>query len=228
MNLTRLYQVTAVAIATMLVISLWGFARVGLDAPAPIHWGPTGEVDGYAPAWVAFLMTPVLTALIVALLAVVPRIEPRRENLRRSGDAYRTFSIALVLLMVVVHVGIVATGVTGSFPMPLVLGIGIGLLFAVMGNVLTTVRPNFMFGVRTPWTLASDRSWDHTHRVVGRLFVLTGIAMVVLSLTGEMLVVIGVMLAAIALIVVGGTWYSYRVWRDDPDRPGTTTMGSAS
>ena len=53
-------------------------------------------------------------------------------------------------------------------------GLTIGRLFIVLGNVLGKVRSNFMFGVRTPWTLASDPRWNKTHRLVGRLFVLLG------------------------------------------------------
>ena len=218
MNLSGFYRVSAAVLVAMAITSVWGLAQVGLDAQVPVHWGPSGEVDGYASAWVAFLMTPLITVGVVALLAVIPRIEPRRENLQRSGPAYRTVGNAIVLLMLAIQVGIVAAGVEGSFPMATVMGIGIGILFIVIGNVLGTVRSNFMFGVRTPWTLSSDRSWDRTHRLVGRLFVITGFVLVVLSLAGQMALVIGAMLAGIIVILIAALWYSYVVWKQDPDR----------
>ena len=218
MNLSGFYRVSAVVLVVMVITSAWGLAQVGLDAQVPVHWGPSGEVDGYASAWVAFLMTPLITAGVVALLAVIPRIEPRRENLQRSGPAYRTVGNAIVLLMLAIQVGIVAAGVGGTFPMATVMGIGIGILFIVIGNVLGTVRSNFMFGVRTPWTLSSDRSWDRTHRLVGRLFMATGIMLVVLSLAGQMALLIGAMLAGIIVILIAAVWYSYAVWKQDPDR----------
>jgi uncharacterized membrane protein len=40
-----------------------------------------------------------------------------------------------------------------------------------MGNVMGKVRRNFWVGVRTPWTLASERVWNDTHRLAGQLFV---------------------------------------------------------
>ena len=83
---------------------------------------------------------------------------------------------------------------------------------------MSTVRSTFLFGVRTPWTLTSERSWDRTNRLVGRLFVVTGIVTVITSLTGQMVLVLGVMLVMLVLSVVGGFWYSYRVWKDDPDK----------
>ena len=55
-------------------------------------------------------------------------------------------------------------------------------LFVVIGNYLPKVRPNYMMGIRTPWTLTSDLAWDRTHRLGGRLFVLEGIVFILLGL----------------------------------------------
>lgn len=225
MNLSRFYAVSAAVIGAMLAVSLWGIAQVGPSVEVTIHWDASGQPNGYAPAWIAFLLTPAITAFVVALLAIVPRIEPRRENLLRSSSAYRTTGIALVLFMGLVHLGVVLAAVTGSFPMTALIGVGMGMLFIVMGNVMTTVRPNFMFGVRTPWTLTSDLAWDRTHRFMGRAFVLLGIALLVLTLTGRMELIIGFMLVALIVIVVGGFWYSYQVWKTDPDK--RPTAGAA-
>ena len=48
------------------------------------------------------------------------------------------------------------------------------LFFALIGNVLGKVRRNFWVGVRTPWTLASDKVWIATHRLAARLMVVAG------------------------------------------------------
>ena len=155
MNLRNFYVLSAAALAVMVATAAWGLAQVGLDATVPTHWNVQGEIDGTGPAWFAFLMIPVITAGILALMSLIPRIEPRRENLRRSAPAYRTTSIAVVLLMTVVQVVVVAAGVGLDVPVGFILGCGIGVLFVVLGNVMGTVRSNFMFGVRTPWTLSS-------------------------------------------------------------------------
>lgn len=217
MNLRRFYILSAVALSVMLATAAWGLAQVGPGATVGTHWNVQGEIDGTGPAWFAFLMIPVITAGIVVLMALIPRIEPRRENLRRSGGAYRTTSSAVVLLMTVVQVVVVAAGVGIDVPVGFVVGGGVGVLFLVLGNVMSTVRSNFMFGIRTPWTLSSDRSWDRTHRLVGRLFVVTGLLMIVLALTGILWLVMGVMLVMLAITLVGGYWYSYRQWQADPD-----------
>lgn len=225
MNLRRFYLLSGLALGVEVVVALWGWTRVGLDASVPIHWGVNGEPDGFAPAWLAFSLGPVITMLVVGLMALVPRIEPRRENLRRSAGAYRTVAVALVVFLAVIQVVTVTSGTGIGIPVGLVIGLGVGILFVVIGNVLGTVRSNFMFGVRTPWTLSSDRSWDRTHRLVGRLFVATGVLVAASSLTGQLAMMLGVMLVMITVTLVVGTWYSYREWQADPDRRPTGDAG---
>jgi uncharacterized membrane protein len=53
---------------------------------------------------------------------------------------------------------------------------GMFLFFALMGNVLGKVRRNFYVGIRVPWTLASDRVWNDTHRLAAWLFAGCGAA----------------------------------------------------
>jgi uncharacterized membrane protein len=218
MNLRRFYAIGGILLAIELALAAWGLAAVGPDVSVPIHWNVDGQPDGHAPAWVGFLIGPVVTALIVGLMSVLPRIEPRRDNLRRSAGAYRTVAIALVVFMAVIHAVVVLAGMGVEVPVGTVVGGGVGIVFAIIGNVLTTVRSNFVFGVRTPWTLTSERSWDQTHRLVGRLFVVTGLAMVLTALTGLLALVMVVMVAMLAGTLVIGFWYSYRVWQADPDR----------
>jgi uncharacterized membrane protein len=35
-------------------------------------------------------------------------------------------------------------------------------------------KRNFFIGIRTPWTLSSDRVWDETHRLGSILFMISG------------------------------------------------------
>jgi uncharacterized membrane protein len=75
-----------------------------------------------------------------------------------------------------------------------------------------------MFGVRTPWTLSSDLSWNKTHRLVGRLFVLLGIAVVVAAAVGGNEAYLAVLLVGIVVVLVVSFVYSYRVWKADPNK----------
>src|SRR5690349_2785084 len=217
MNLSRFYRVSAIVLAAQVAVGLYGLWVVGPDAQVPVHWGVDGTPNGWASALVGFSIMPLITAGIVALFAAIPRIEPRRRNLERSANAYRTTATAVVVFLGVAQAVVVFASLGDDLPMNALIGFGIGLLFIVMGNVMSTVRSNFMFGVRTPWTLTSDLSWDRTNRMVGRLFVIAGISLVALTFLGNAELVVWVMVAWIVIILVGGFAYSYRVWKADPN-----------
>jgi uncharacterized membrane protein len=48
------------------------------------------------------------------------------------------------------------------------------LLFA-MGYLMSKAKRNFFIGIRTPWTLASEKCWDKTHKHGGLLFKIAAI-----------------------------------------------------
>jgi uncharacterized membrane protein len=51
----------------------------------------------------------------------------------------------------------------------------IGLLFIFIGFMLRQAKRNFFIGIRTPWTLSSDRVWNETHRLGSVLFMISGV-----------------------------------------------------
>ena len=120
--------------------------------------------------------------------------------------------------MVGLQLMVVLAAVGRPLGVTLVLGFGTGLLFVVIGNVLGKVRSNFMFGVRTPWTLSSDLSWNKTHRLVGRLFVLLGFAVAVATVVAGNEAYLAVLLGGIAIVIAVAFVYSYRVWKTDPNK----------
>ena len=58
----------------------------------------------------------------------------------------------------------------------MVLAALVGLLLSVLGSLLGQVRPNWFFGIRTPWTLSSERSWTATHRLGRWVLLVMGLA----------------------------------------------------
>lgn len=217
-ELNRLFVVLLAMASILLLVSAYAWFQLSDDVRVPVHWGPSGEVDRYAGKTRGLFMLPAIAVTMAVVLRVIPSIEPRRRNLLRSLVAYRGVSITIMAFFVVLHVNMVANllgwtaiGVTS------VIGLLISVLIMVMGNYLGKVRSNFMFGIRTPWTLSSDLAWNKTHRLGGRILVASGIAGIVLNVVWP-----GVGLRVfIAILVVGmlaTVVYSYLVWRTAPDR----------
>jgi uncharacterized membrane protein len=219
MNRRPMILVSAAVIGVMLVASVWAYASLPADAQVPIHWGPDGQPDGYAGKTIGLFLLPAIAAAVAVVFWVLPRIEPRRANLERSGKAYAATWIGVMLLLGGLHLLAISVAMGADLDLTRIVLMGTGALFIVIGNYLPKVRSNFLMGIRTPWTLTSDRSWARTHRLGGRLFVLEGLILVVAGLLGiGGPVQVGLIIAGVAIIVGVAFVYSYIVWRDDPER----------
>ncbi len=219
MNRRPIILYSGAMVGAMTLLSAWAWPQLPTGAQVPIHWGIDGRVDGYAPKEIGLFMLPLVTVAVATLLAVIPRIEPRRANLERSGKAYAAICIAVVTLLGGGHLLSVAVALGAVLDVTRLILIGAGLMFVVIGNFLPKVRPNYLVGIRTPWTLASDLSWVRTHRVGGRLFVVEGFVLIALGMLGaraEMLAV--AVVGAIVILLVVVFIYSYRVWKLDPGK----------
>jgi uncharacterized membrane protein len=210
--------VTLVLIAAMLGVSLWAWSAIPAGARLPIHWGIDGKPNGFAGKTVGLFFAPCLAALIGAVFAVIPLIEPRRANLLSSSKFYRASWIGVVALMAAVHGATVAAALRYPVDAGTVVLAAASLLFIVIGNFLGKTRSNFFAGVRTPWTLSSEYSWQRTHSLTGKLFIAS-----VLCALGAVIVLgpkIGtfVLMATMAVTVSASLVMSYVYWRRDPDR----------
>jgi uncharacterized membrane protein len=210
--------VTSAALAFELGIAAYGFTRVPPGARVAMHWDAVGHPNGYGNAFFAFLLFPALTVAISAGLAFLPSIEPRRRNLQMSARAYTAVWISLLLLMAAVQAAIVFSAISPGTTeiVARLVPAAVGVMLVVVGNYLGKVRSNFFFGIRTPWTLSSERSWNKTHRLGGRLFVALGLiaaATSIFPLVGFVALVAGVTVVVLILCV-----YSYREWSRDPAR----------
>jgi uncharacterized membrane protein len=61
-----------------------------------------------------------------------------------------------------------------------------GILFFFIGYMLRKAKRNFFIGIRTPWTLSSDKVWEETHRLGSLLFMVSGVFAFVGSFFGGM------------------------------------------
>ncbi len=201
------------------LISAWAWGQLPDDAQMPIHWGIDGQADGFAPKGIALALLPLTGLLLLGLFAVLPSIEPRRTNFERSMKLYSVVWIGVMALLVAIHVAMIAVALGNDLPMDRLVVGGVGLMFVAIGNFLPKTRSTFLMGIRTPWTLTSERSWAKTHRLGGFGFVALGLLMIgmgIIEATGVALA--AVVIAAVVVLIPGLVIVSYLAWRDDPDR----------
>lgn len=146
-----------------------------LSDPLVTHWNAAGEPDGTMSKTLGLAFVPVLSAALVVLLAVVPRIDPLGENVDAFRAAYDWFVVAFAGFMFVLQAGILAFNLGYEFDFALLVLGSVAVLFYGVGALLTRAEPNWFVGIRTPWTLSSETVWERTHELGGRLFELTAV-----------------------------------------------------
>jgi len=156
-----------------------------------------------------------------ALMRVLPAIDPRGSNYVKFGGAFEGIIITTMLFMLGLHAVILRAALGYPVAIERVVPLGMGVLFIVIGNLLPRARPNWFVGIRTPWTLSSDRVWENTHRFGGRVFVASGLLILVGAFVvpqWEHIVLFTVVLVCVASVLV----YSYLDWK----REQTTTTAA--
>jgi len=148
------------------------------------HWNAAGEVNGTMPKFWGLIIIPLLMYGFCALLAVLPRIDPLRNNYREFQDYYEGFILVFAAFLFFIQLQIILWGigtrVSPNFTMPIM----IGILFIYIGFLLEHAEPNWFIGIRTPWTLSSDSVWKKTHQKGATLFKLAGVVSMVGVLGG--------------------------------------------
>ena len=209
-----------------MLVALAAFASVlaAPDLPEQLvtHWNAAGEPDGTMPKATALALVPVLSAFLLGLFAVLPRIDPLRENIAEFRPYYDWFVVVFTAFMAILHAGILAFNLGYEFDFLVLIVGGLALLFFYVGVLLENAERNWFVGIQTPWTLSSAEVWDRTHALGGRLFKLAALASVVGLLFGDYaLYVVLIVILAVAAITVAYSYYLYerieRGQESDPD-----------
>jgi uncharacterized membrane protein len=206
--------VSAGLILAMVASALWVWMQLPATAEIAVHFGASGEADGWAHPWPGLFMVPGAGVLVWLLMAALPYIDPKGANLARSANAYFTIWVGIIAVLTAAQAAIVAASLGIGVNTTRLITAAVGALFIAIGNVFGKLRWNTTAGIRTPWTLADERVWDKTHRFGGRVFVAGGVIMLVAALvlpTNDRLV------ALIAIVVLGSVALtivkSYLIWR---------------
>ncbi|MEZ4659078.1 MAG: SdpI family protein [Caldilineaceae bacterium] len=215
-HLNKMVLFSAVVIGVMFLLAAWAWVQIPEGAQIPVHWGLNGTADRYGGKFEGLLLPPLITLGIALLMAVIPRLDPRGENIARSPQAYKAIWVGILLFMLAIHAIAILAALGWSVNIGRIVGSMVGILFIVLGNYMGKIRSNYTMGIRTPWTLASELSWNKTHRLGGKLFVTLGVLVVIVALLGQSALTFYIMISGLLITVIAVFAYSYVVWKNDP------------
>jgi uncharacterized membrane protein len=210
-------------VATVIILALvWGPSLPGL---VPSHFDLQGNVDHYMPRTDFLLMIVGVTIGLYLGLTFVPFIDPFWKRVRPRYHVLMLIRDFILGFVLVIFLLTLFAAPNGHIPVNM-LGVSLGVLFALIGNYLPKVPRNWFFGIRTPWTLVSDTVWQRSHVVGGWMFVVSGVLTALLSLVGVGLQYV-LLPTLLITVVVSGFVYPFLLQRHlQHDGAGTTSPRS--
>lgn len=188
-----------------------------------VHFDAASNPNGFAEKsslWIYMFFLWAVTIGIYYLLEFIDRIDPKRRG-KPVPPIFSKLAVTTVIFLTALSLLIIMSSVypaqmlTTRLLNPL-----IGLLLAVLGNYMHNLKPNYIAGIKLPWTLASDYNWKKTHHLAGWLWFVSGITLTVLSLllpAEATAIVLNIFIAVIIIIPVG---YSFMLYKREHDNEG--------
>ena len=168
-------------LVTLLATFVVGLVLVPAGTMLPVHWGVSGEADGFLPREWALLMPLLMAALVWAIFYVVGRIG-KPSDVAAGRYSAGVVITALTGLALVLEAATVLIGIGVAVNMVQVLGLALGVLLVILGNAMPKSQPNSFAGLRLPSTLHDPANWQATHRLTGLLCIVAGLVLVVAAL----------------------------------------------
>lgn len=171
------------------------------------HWNGAGVVDGYSSRLFNVLFFPLLGIFLFILFIYIPKIDPKWKSIKLFEGKFNLFIYSMLLFMVILQLEVYLWNIGIEIPMGVFMPILMGGLFIVVSVLIKNAKQNYTIGIRTPWTLHSERVWDKTHALGAKLFLGSGILSICSAIIPKysIWIVIGsVMLSALYLFI-----YSY-------------------
>lgn len=177
-----------------------------------IHFGITGQPDGYASVPFAVFAPPLIMLAVQWLCILVTGLDKGNKNRNRKMQALVLWIIPLLTNLSCC--GIYALALDVKFSPVVWTMVPIGILFAVIGNYLPKTRMNSTMGIKIKWTYSSEDNWNATHRFAGKVWLVGGIVIALCALLPHRLAVTIMLLSFLVLIILP-MYYSWRFYKKE-------------
>ncbi len=142
----------------------------------PIHWNAAGQIDNYGSKMTALFIIPIIVLVVYIFLSAIPALEVHRENISGFRHFYG-IKVSIVLFMFALYAATITQALGYTFDMGRLTIVLVAILFYYIGYAIRDVKKNYFIGIRTPWTLSSEKVWAETHRAGSFFFRLMALVM---------------------------------------------------
>lgn len=177
-----------------------------------VHWGITGEADGYAgPAFIVVAL-PLMMLALHWLCVLFTALD--KGNQGRNQKMFRIVLFTIPVISNLSLLGIYAFALGLEFSPVAWTLIPMGILFAAIGNYLPKTRMNSTMGIKIHWTYTSEANWNATHRFAGKIWMAGGILIMFCALLPHLWAVTTMLILTVVLCIVPMV-YSWRYYKKE-------------
>jgi len=178
-----------------------------------IHGHPDKFGDK-AQLWLGIGIISLVSILIYFLLTWVYRFDPKKHAAENKDRLLRiAFTIVIftsVISIMLIHSSVSEGGI--RFNIRFVFAT-MGFLWAILGNYMHNIKPNYFAGFRLPWTLENEENWRKTHLIGGKLWFVGGLIIGILWLFSSVTVGLIVTIPLLLIMIIVPFLYSYRLYK---------------
>ena len=165
-------KITNIISILIILISIWIAVLFYNSMPDQMasHWNSDWIVNDYMDKiWWLSLM-PILSIVTYILFLIIPKIDPLKNNIEKFRANYDRFLLIILVFFLYIYSLTIYWNLWNSFDMNLMILPAISVFFYSTWIIMCKAKRNWFIGIRTPWTLSSDRVWTKTNRLAWRLF----------------------------------------------------------
>lgn len=214
----KIFFTILVVLAAALPLLYLFFVLPSLPATVPLHFGIDGKPDRIGPKSELLTATIILSVVCIftyTLLTNIYRIDPKKYA-GSNKNSMEVVGVAVAIFLGLINFGVIRASVDGNATIISKLMVpAIGILFAIIGNYLNNLKPNYFMGLRLPWTLESEQNWRLTHQLAAKWWFWGGIAITSLTLFLPTQAQLIVMFIITAIIVIVPVVFSYRYYKKE-------------
>ena len=229
MKKTNIYK------SIMWIIALIPFAITavilpGMPEKVPMHYDINGNADRWGSKYEELIIVITFLAMTLFMHFVITFFEKKgakAEDEKTKAECAtnaKVASIAGIIMAVfsgVSYIGILYSTTrmakTGSETMDLnsnrIICVMMGVMFIVLGNIMTKTRRNALVGFRCSWTQYNDITWKKSNRFGAILMIIAGVITLILALVMENpMNAMAVTVSMLALLTIITLIYAHKLY----------------
>ena len=175
-----------------------------------IHWGFSGEVDGFSSVLFFVVGLPLILFAVYWLCLFFTAFDQRGRG--QNKKAMRMIFWIMPAISIYVSTMIYATSFGAKINVYTLTVLFFAILFLVIGNYMPKVKQNRTLGIKISWTLKSEENWNATHRFAGKVWFAGGIAMLLCAILFMFIpaeILVWILLSVTVAFVFSPMIYSY-------------------